>query len=391
MNYLRKFLALEGGKPVRTEAWPAAHEVDEDDEYLLLSVLRSGIWSSGPMTTTFEREFAQFCGAKHCLLVHSGTAALKLALQAVGIGPGDEVILPGMTWPSVAVAVLECGAVPIPVDVNLETLSISRPTIESAITPRTKAIIPTHLFSSQSDLPPIIELASARKLNVIEDCAHAIGARRFGRVLGTFGQAGVFSFNQKKLLACGEGGCLVTDSTELFENAEVLRQIKPFVRPKNFLPSTYQASEFQAAVLLSQLRKLPARLAFMEERAEQLRCLLTQIGDVFPLSRLSGTDCQTFYNFCFRVQGVDIQWFRKALAAELNLPMSGGYPPLTEAPALDMTNEPRFKEHSLNTDLANCRIAHYQQAVRFRHHALMTNEESIVDIARAIRKVREAI
>jgi dTDP-4-amino-4,6-dideoxygalactose transaminase len=389
MKNSRSVLAIEGGEAVRTGAWAFNYEVDALDEEYLLRVLRSDIWSAGFMTTTFETEFAEFCGVKHCLLVENGTAALKIVLRAVGVEPGDEVIIPGMTWPSVAAAVLECGSTPIPVDVDLENFGLSSAAIEAALTPRTKAIIPTHLFSSQADLEPINQIALTHRLHVIEDCAHVPGARRFAHALGTFGQAGIFSFNQKKLLTCGEGGCLITNDTNLFEKAASLRHFD--ATPGNLVPGTHLASEFQAAILVSQLRKLPARLAMMEERGERLRSLLQKIEGVLPLVRLSDTDRQTFYNFCFRVQNVDdITWFRRALAAELSLPISGAYVPLREVEVLKTDRDPHFRQlgRYLSTDLPNCRIAHHREAVRFRHFALMTGEKAIDDIACAVEKVQ---
>jgi len=385
----RNTLAIEGGEPIRTGAWPPQHEIDAADEDHLLCALRSGIWSAGPLTAAFESQFAEFCGTKHCLLVENGTTALKIALQAVGVEPGDEVIIPGMTWPSVAAAVLECYAAPIPVDIGLDNFGMSAEAVEAAITPRTKAIVPAHLFSSQVDLLPIQAVAARSGVHLIEDCAHVPGARRFGSALGTFGRAGIFSFNQKKLLSCGEGGCLVTNDAELFEKAASLRHFD--ASPGKLVPGTHFASEFQAAILVSQLRKLPAQLALMEERAERLRSLLQRVEGVLPLVRLPGTDRQTFYNFCFRVKGAaEITWFRRALAAELNLHISGGYKPLREVTVLKTSTDPRFRVlgQRLDSHLNNCTIAYHREAVRFRHFALMADEETVDDIARAVEKVQ---
>lgn len=383
-------LAIEGGIPIRSEPWPKFHTVDQDDEELLLKTLRSETWSNGSMTRIFEEQFAQFCQVQYCLLVENATAALKLILHAAGIGPGDEVIIPGMTWPSVPVAVLECGAMPIPVDVNLETLAISVNAFKLAITPRTKAVIPTHLFSSQADMPSITRLAAQGNILVIEDCAHSVGARRLGKVLGTFGDAAIFSFNQKKLLACGEGGCLITNNIQLFEHARELQQFSITSSSMPFLPGTHLASEFQAALLIGQLKKLPAKLSMIEERAELLRSLLGEVPNILPLERLPYTECQTFYNFCFRIENApDISWFRNALGAELNLSIAGGYQPFSDINAISNPIDPRFqhvRERSF-ANLPNSRLAHYQQAVRFRYNAFMADENAIYDIFRAITKV----
>jgi L-glutamine:scyllo-inosose aminotransferase/L-glutamine:2-deoxy-scyllo-inosose/3-amino-2,3-dideoxy-scyllo-inosose aminotransferase len=184
---------------------------------------------------------------------------------------------------------------------------------------------------------------------------------------------------------------LITDDATLFENASALRNFES--EPKGLVPGTHIVSEFQAAVLRSQLKKLPGRLELMEERAERLRSALVSAGRVIPLARLSGTDRQTFYNFCFRVVGVtNIIGFRRALAMELNLPMAGGYMPLNEVPVLSTKDDRRFKQLGLglSADLPNCWIAHHQQAVRFPHAALMADESAIDDISRAIEKVLES-
>ena len=381
-------LALYGGTPVYAGSWPAEHRVDAKDEEILLCTLRSTNWTAGGMTSAFERGFANFCGARHCLLVENGTAALKIALQAAGIRPGDEVLIPGITWPSVAAAVLDCHAAPVPIDIELDTFGITADAVEAAIQDRTRAVVPTHLFCSQTDMVAIQKLAKQRGLVLVEDCAHVPGARRFGSTLGTFGHVGVFSFNQKKLLSCGEGGCLITNDADLFERAVSLRHFD--ATPGGLVPGTHLASEFQAAILIGQMRKLPETLAIMEERGERLRSLLHQIEDIEPLARLPGTNLQTFYNFCFRVRGgTDITFFRQALAAELSLKISGAYTPLADVPTLNTSADPRFRElgRHLRTTLPNCVTAHYGEAVRFRHSALMAGEDAIEAIANAVEKV----
>ncbi len=228
--------------------WPSLHSVDSDDERLILSSLRQGKWANGDCVAGFERQFAAFCGCAHALLVTNCTAALRLALLAVGAGPGDEVIIPGLIWPSVALAVIECGAEPVPVEIERKTYCISRDAIEASVTDKTRAIIVAHLFCSQADVETIIAFAKTRGLPVIEDAAHSAGARRNGRSLGSYGIAGCFSFNQKKVLACGEGGCLVTNDHDLFERVRKLRSVDPESGVQPFrMPETLMISEFQAA------------------------------------------------------------------------------------------------------------------------------------------------
>jgi dTDP-4-amino-4,6-dideoxygalactose transaminase len=161
--------------------------------------------------------------------------------------------------------------------------------------------------------------------------------------------------------------------------------------PGGLVPGTHLASEFQAAILVGQMRKLPETLAIMEERGERLRSLLHQIENIEPLARLPGTDLQTFYNFCFRVKGgTDITFFRQARAAELSLKISGAYAPLADVPTLNTSADPRFRQlgRHLRITLPNCVTAHYREAVRFRHSALMAGEDAIEAIAHAVEKVQ---
>lgn len=358
-------------------------------ETLVLEAVRSGEWTHGKFAERFERAFARYCGARHVALVTNGTAALKIALLAAGIERGDEVIVPGMTWPSVAIAVLEAGGDPVPVDVDAETYAMTAETVRPALTARTRAIVATHLFSSQCDLPPLLELARSRSIIVIEDCAHVPGARRFGKTAGTFGDVAVFSFNQKKLLACGEGGCLMTNRDDLYERAVRLRQVDMDAAAPFVLSGTHLVSDLQAALLLGQLESLDDRLLQMEINGEWLRAAVEAIPHVRPLRRLEGTTRQTFYNFCFRVQHVsDIARFRRELSASLEVPVSGGYRPLSDCAAVDPRADSRFATmgQKLRTVLPRCQTAHYREAVRFPHQALMRDRPALQRIVDAIEQ-----
>lgn len=368
--------------------WPKQHAVDKLDEMRLLAALRQENWSSGEQVSEFEQRFAAFCGCKHALLVVNCTTAIKLALLSLGVGPGDEVIVPGMTWPSVAIAVIECGAEPIPVDIDPRTYCATAGTIEAGLTERTRAIIATHLFCSQADMPPIIELAQRKQVFVIEDSAHSVGARRGGKSSGTFGIAGCFSFNQKKLLACGEGGCLVTDDDDLHVRARRLREVGS---AENLLPlqlpGTHLVSEFQAALLTTQLERFPQRLREMEGNAELLRALLGRYESIQVLDRLEGTELQTFYGFCFRVKGLlDVVSFRQELSAMIESSISGAYVPLDKVHVLKTTNDRRYAHlgKGLKTPLPHCDQAHYSEAVRLRHNVLLAGPEGIELIANAV-------
>lgn len=371
------------------EEWPQAHTIDDDDEMEVLAALRQDNWSNGEKVAEFEHRFAAFCGSRHALLVVNGTAAIKLAMASLKIGPGDEVIVPDMTWASVPIAVMECGAMPVPADIEPDTYGISARTIEPLITKRTRAVIPTHLYCSQVDMLPIIELCRASQIYIIEDAAHVVGARRMGKALGTLGIAGAFSFNQKKLLSCGEGGCLVTDEEDIYRRAQRLREINPDRSSIGAnLPGTYMVSELQAGLLISQLKKLPAKLSRIEENGEYLRSLIDAIEGARVLSRLDRTDLQTFYGFCFRLAGIDdIMKFRLNIQNRLGFQCRGVYFPISEAkvmqlPAMDRYRKRAFALHRPNE---NCRRAQ-REAVRLHYRALLAGKSSIATIADVVRE-----
>jgi dTDP-4-amino-4,6-dideoxygalactose transaminase len=171
------------------------------------SVLASGQFVLGPQVQAFEASFADFCQTRFSIGVNSGTSALHLALLAAGVGPGDEVITVSFTFVATVAAILYTGAKPVFVDVNPETFSMDPAQVEKVITPRTKAVIPVHLYGQPADMDPILEIARRRKLMVIEDAAQAHGAEYKGKRAGSMGDMGCFSFYPgKNLGACGEGG-----------------------------------------------------------------------------------------------------------------------------------------------------------------------------------------
>ena len=194
-------LAVKGGKPLRdarTHPWPKWPVWDEREQKGLLEVLRSGVWSyNGPKELEFNKAFAEFIGAKHAISVANGTVSLQLALEACGIGLGDEVIVPGLTWQATAAAVLDVNGVPVLVDVTEDNWCIDPARIEEAITPRTKAIIPVHLYGGFADMDAIMEIAGKHDLRVIEDCAHKHGASGTARRSAASMTWGVSAFNSR--------------------------------------------------------------------------------------------------------------------------------------------------------------------------------------------------
>jgi dTDP-4-amino-4,6-dideoxygalactose transaminase len=247
-------------------------DVIVDDELVesVLEVVRSGWWSMGPRVEEFEHEFAAFCGATHGIAVANGTAALHLALLAVGCGPGDEVVVPSLNFVAAANTIEHTGAEPVFCDiVGPEELNLDPADVEAAVTLRTKALVVLHYAGYPCDMAAIDEVAARHGLVVVEDAAHAPGASLDGRICGTLGRVGCFSFFANKNLPVGEGGLIVTDDDELAAHLRLLRShgmtTLTWDRHRGHastydvvLPGfNYRLDEVRAAVGLVQLRRLP--------------------------------------------------------------------------------------------------------------------------------------
>ena len=216
-------LAVEGGAPVRATFLPFHQpSIDADDERAVLEALRSGWITTGPRTKSFEQTFAAYTGAAHCVAVNSCTAALHLALEAIGVGPGDEVVTSPITFASTANVIVHRGATPVFVDVEPDTLNLDPDLLERAITPRTKAIIPVDFAGQPCELDAIMATARRHGLVVIEDAAHAVGAEYKGRRIGGIADMTAFSFYATKNITSGEGGALTTNNPEWAERVQIM-------------------------------------------------------------------------------------------------------------------------------------------------------------------------
>ncbi len=235
------------------------------EEQLVLEALRSGWVSSiGEFINRLEREFAAFCGVDHCIALANGTVALHVALVAKGIGPGDEVIVPDLTFVATAAAVRHAGAIPVLVDVDPVSMCIDPDLVADAITPRTKAIIPVHLFGHPAAMDALRQLARDRGLFLLEDAAEAHGARVGDRRVGSLGDAAAFSFYGNKLLTTGEGGCITTNDAALAKRIRFLKDHAMNPERRYDHPEVgfnYRMTNLQAAIGCAQLSRFEEMLA----------------------------------------------------------------------------------------------------------------------------------
>jgi len=255
----------------------------------------------------FEKEWARTIGVKHALLLSGGgTAALMAGLAGMGIGPGDEVIVPGYTFMATAAAVLMVGAIPVIAEIN-ETLTLDPRDVEKKISPHTRAIIPVHICGIPADMKKIAAIARKHKIKVLEDCCQADGGSFRGKRLGSWGQAGAYSFNDYKIMSAGEGGALVTNDNSLFERAAIFSDSGAGFRPytKNFtvpifLGFQFRATEIMGAILRMQLQRLAGMLADLRRiRAQFITGLKDNPGIRFAPSNDPRGDCGVVVGFQF--------------------------------------------------------------------------------------------
>ena len=262
----------------------------EGEVQAVAEVLRSGWLTQGPRVAQFEREFAALHQAKHAIAVTSCTTGLHLALAAMGIGPGDEVVVPAFTWVATANAVLYCGATPVLADIELDTFNVAPHEVIRRVTSRTRAVIVVHLFGLCANVDEIRESLPSN-IPIIEDCACAAGATYKGRYAGTLGKAGVFSFHPRKSVTTGEGGMILTNDDELARVSDQLRNHgaavseetrhrgpRPYLLPEfSVLGYNYRMTDLQGAVGVVQLKKLNEIVAERQKWADFYR---TELGEV---------------------------------------------------------------------------------------------------------------
>ena len=386
-------LAISGGEPIRNKPFAQWPVFDERERSALNEVLESGIWGGySPKVKEFEEVFAGFHETRCGVTAANGTVTLEAALSAAGVGAGDEVIVPSISFIATATAVLRIGAVPVFADIDEATFNLDPVRIDEAVTARTRAIIPVHFAGQPADLDGIMEIAQRHGLVIIEDCAHAHGAGWRGRKVGSFGSFGSFSFQASKNMTAGEGGILITNDEKLAEQARSLcnqgRRSGGGWYEHSMLGTNYRLTGWQAAVLLAQLTRLPRQLERRAANAKLLTEQLRQCDIVTTPIVDERVTCHSNYLYLIRLNldqypGLTKDKFVGALAAE-GIPCSEGYP-------YPLYHNKVFDDHTNRR--GDCPAAEKMCADTFwvSHEILLAQPDDLADVASAILKVHEGV
>jgi dTDP-4-amino-4,6-dideoxygalactose transaminase len=398
-------LAIRGGTPVRTAPWPAWPQHDERELANITRVLESGNWGGFPspnvMAGDFAERFAAYHGAKHGICTTGGTTALEVSLRAAGLERGDEVLVPALTFYATAFAALVQGFKPVFVDIDRDSWCIDAAQIERHITPDTRAILPVHLGSRMADMDRISEIARARNLKVIEDCAHMHGGFWRERGAGTLGDLGCFSFQSSKLMTCGEGGIIITNDDALAERCNAYvnsgrgttsdRQASE----GTMLGWNYRITEFQAAVLLAQLERLPEQVALRNANVAHFEQRIAEIDGVSTLPHDPRVTMRSGYGVVLRYderawRGIPRDRFALALYREGMKLFASFYTPVYK------TNLFAWKDAPIEVDYSqtSCPVAEhasYKEMIWLPHEVFLGTTADIDDLCDAILKLRAHI
>jgi perosamine synthetase len=399
--------ALLGGGPVRATPFPSWPVIAENEERAWMQVLRKGKWNrlDGDYAGQFEETWASTLGAKHCLATANGTSALIISLNALGIGPGDEVIVPPYTFVATVNAVLLQHAMPVFVDTDPETSQIDARKIEAAITEHTRCILPVHIGGSPADLDAILEIGRKRKLPVLEDACQAHLAEWRNRKVSTLGSLGCFSFQASKNLNAGEGGAILTNDSDLYQACQSFHNNgrgdtgSGFGYVRN--GANLRITEFQAALLIEQLKRVEEQSHRREQNAAYLTKQLAEIPGIRPARMYPGATRNAYHLYMLRYDqslfaGLPRARFLAALRAE-GVPCSGGYTPLNKEPFLKHTFDSRAYRaihparqlaewQERNHCPANDKLC--EEAVWFTQTMMLGPREDMDQIAEAVRKIQ---
>lgn len=404
-----KKLAINGGSKSRVNELPDWPVRDDRELQAVEKVIQSGNWwrIGGNSVFEFESNFAEYHNTKYAVSVANGTQALQIALLSLGIGEGDEVIVPAFTWISTASAVLLCRAIPVLVDVNRETYNIDPSAVEAAITSRTRAIIPVHMAGLPVDMGALIHVAKKHKLHIVEDAAHAHGAEWRGQRVGAIAEngAGIFSFQQFKLMTAGEGGMILTNDEEVARNCFLYSNCGREAADKDYqhhvLGTNSRLSELQASVLNIQLQRLDDQILIRQRNALLLDKLLDSVVGITPQAQDDGVSRNPHYMYMFRYNSSEFselprRRFVDALVAE-GFPAFVAYLPIHQTPMFQKGDfTPMWKrDDSRLPDYAAVRCPNSElignSVVWIHHRFLLGGEDDLLELVNAIEKIKENV
>jgi len=403
--------AILGGQKVRTKGWPGWPMWDSStDEEQVIKVLRSGVWSRKKVVTEFENKWAETIGAKRCLAVVNGTNAMIAAMVQLGVGGGDEVLVPPYTFIGSVQSILQTGAMPIFVDTDPETFQIDHKKIEAKITPRTKAIMPVHILGLPADMISIMAIAKKHNLIVVEDACQGWLAEIDHKKVGTFGDAGCFSFLNSKHLAIGEGGAIVSDDEEFMDRCYSYHNFgSPYgtkIGEVNagtiILGTKLRITEYQAAIGLAQLKRLEEQTTKRSVNATYLRSKIESIPGILPYKLNQKVTRAAFHRFPLRYKkeefkGLSRKGFMNALEAE-GIPCRVGYSTLNKMPYLEhalqtknfqLMYPPEMLDYNKYMERNQCPANDQlcEEAVWFHQKMLLAEKSDMNDISTAIEKI----
>lgn len=387
-------LALLGGPPVRDpgKAWPAWPITGAFEREQVAAILESGAWWYGPWVRRFEEEYAAFHDAAHCVTCNSGTIAAEIILQALGIGPGDEVIVPPYTFFATASTVMRMGADPVFVDVDA-SWCLDPEGVEAAITPRTRAIMPVHFAGRVCDMDRLGAIARAHGLRLIEDACHSWGSKWKGKGTGALGDCGVFSFQHSKNITAGEGGAILTDDAALAATCRSLTNSgRVFEEGEVWFAhagTNVRLTEIAAAMLCGQLERLEAQTEARARSAALLDEGLRAIPGLEPQPGDPRITRRAYHLYCLRFDAAAFGCSRARLiaAAEAEgLPLRPGY-------NVPLYRQPVFKDHPrIDYGAVHCPAAEdlcAASALWIAHPLLLGTPEDMADIVAIFRKIHE--
>ncbi len=401
--------ALLGGPKAHPDPFPGWPVFDRKEENTLSEVLKTKAWGrlDGGVVAAFEQAYSQLTGASHCLAVSSGTSALLTILGALDVGPGDEVVIPVYTFVATYNAVVLNYALPVFVDTDLESFQIDATKIESALSPNTKLVMPVHIGGSPADLDKIVEVTNKAQVPMVEDACQAHLASWKGRMVGSFGLAGAFSFQSSKNLNSGEGGAVITNdgafasSCYRFHNQGQGGQGTSYLAGTGTRASNMRLTEFQGALLSAQMSRLEEQARRRSENATYLTTLLQEVPGIYPAKLHEGTTNSAYHLYMFRYDknhfaGMDRAKFLQALSAE-GVPCSSGYGTMNrDKYVTDLANNRHYlkiygkktlQEWLERNQCPQNDILAGEQAVWFTQTMLLGSRTDMEQIAEAVQKI----